>query len=169
MKSRRLKLLAPLLAFAVVAAGCGDNDDDAAEPAEEPADEPTEEPAEEPSDEPAEEPSDEPAEEPSEEPAEEPADPPATDGDAIVVTGPERDESEAGSLQAVLGAWGEENGVEVQYLGSANIGHSDYYTSTSLNSTADVYYQDYGGSWYAWYDAHWPVEWASHSLWLGSW
>ena len=116
MKSRRLKLLAPLRAFAVVAAGCGDNDDDAAEPAEEPA----EEPSAEPSDEPAEEPSDEPAEEPSEEPAEEPADPPATDGDAIVVTGPERDESEAGSLQAVLGAWGEENGVEVQYLGSAD-------------------------------------------------
>ena len=113
MKSRRLKLLAPLLAFSVIAAACGDNDDDdAAEPAEEPADAPAEEPA---GDEPA-------AEEPAaEEPAaEEPADAPAADGDAIVVTGPERDESEAGSLQAVLGAWGEENGVEVQYLGSAD-------------------------------------------------
>ena len=109
MKSRRLKLLAPLLAFSVVAAACGDNDD-AAEPAEEPA---AEEPAaEEPA---AEEPA---AEEPA---AEEPAaEEPAGGGEAIVITGPERDESEAGSLQAVLGAWGEENGVEVQYIGSAD-------------------------------------------------
>ena len=117
MKSRRLKLLAPLLAFAVVAAACGDNDD-TAEPSEEPAEDPTEEPTDEPSAEPTEEPTEEPAAEPTEEPAAEP--PAGGDGDAIVITGPERDESEAGSLQAVLGAWGEENGVEVQYLGSAD-------------------------------------------------
>ncbi|MEP1124918.1 MAG: ABC transporter substrate-binding protein [Ilumatobacter sp.] len=40
-------------------------------------------------------------------------------GDEIVVTGPERDDSEAGAIQEVLGAWGEENGVEVVYLGDA--------------------------------------------------
>ncbi len=38
----------------------------------------------------------------------------------LTVTGPERDESEAGSLQAVFDAWGEEAGVEVTYLGSAD-------------------------------------------------
>jgi alpha-glucoside transport system substrate-binding protein len=41
-------------------------------------------------------------------------------GASIVVSGPERDESEAGSLQQVLGAWGEENGVEVTYIGDAD-------------------------------------------------
>jgi alpha-glucoside transport system substrate-binding protein len=138
MTSRRLKLLAPLLAFAVVAAACGDNDDTAepsGEPAEdtteEPADAPSEEPAEEPTEEPAGEPTEEPSEEPSEEPAEEtPSEPentvpesgelPEVSDEAIIVTGPERTEQEAGSLQQVLGAWGEENGVEVIYLGDAN-------------------------------------------------
>ena len=38
----------------------------------------------------------------------------------ITVTGPERDESEAGSLQEVLGAWGDENGVTVTYIGDAD-------------------------------------------------
>ncbi len=38
----------------------------------------------------------------------------------LTVTGPERDESEAGSLQAVFDAWGEENGVAVTYIGSAD-------------------------------------------------
>ena len=61
--------LAALVAVgALVAAGCGGDDDD--EPA---AEEPTEEPAEAPAEEPTEEPAEEPAEEPSEEPAEEPA------------------------------------------------------------------------------------------------
>ncbi len=41
-------------------------------------------------------------------------------GATITVTGPERDESEAGSIQEVLGAWGEENGVEVTYTGDAD-------------------------------------------------
>lgn len=54
-------------------------------------------------------------------------------------------------------------------MGSVDIGHGDYYTSTSTSSTADVYWQDDGGPWYAWYDAHWPVEWANYSLWLGTW
>jgi len=77
-------LTAVLLAFALVAAACGDDEDDApaapepapAEPAEEPAEEPMEEPAEEPMEEPAEEPMEEPAEEPAEEPMEEPAEEP---------------------------------------------------------------------------------------------
>ena len=30
------------------------------------------------------------------------------------------DENEAGAIQEVLGAWGEENGIEVTYLGSAD-------------------------------------------------
>lgn len=68
-------LFALLLAFAMLAAACGSDDDGGSEPAaEEPA---TEEPAEEPSEEPSEEPAEEPAEEPSEEPAEEPMDEPA--------------------------------------------------------------------------------------------
>lgn len=58
---------------------------------------------------------------------------------------------------------------EVVYLGSANIGHGDYYNSTSLAGTADVRYQDNGGAWYAWYDAPWPVNWTNYSLYLGSW
>ena len=77
-------LTAVLLAFALVAAACGDDEDDApaaeapapAAPAEEPAEEPMdepEEPAEEPMDEP-EEPMEEPAEESMDEPAEEPMD-----------------------------------------------------------------------------------------------
>ncbi|MCY4369964.1 MAG: ABC transporter substrate-binding protein [bacterium] len=77
-------LTAVLLAFALVAAACGDDEDDApaaeapapAAPAEEAAEEPMEEPeepAEEPMDEP-EEPMEEPAEESMDEPAEEPMD-----------------------------------------------------------------------------------------------
>jgi len=53
-----------------------------------------------------------------------PAETDATDGGEgtteITVTGPERDESEAGSIQEVLGAWGDENGVEVTYIGDAD-------------------------------------------------
>ncbi|HSJ90562.1 MAG TPA: BMP family ABC transporter substrate-binding protein [Ilumatobacter sp.] len=59
IKSKRL--LAAGLAASLVLAACGGDDDDTAEPSEEPAEEPTEEPAEEPSEEPAEEPSEEPA------------------------------------------------------------------------------------------------------------
>jgi alpha-glucoside transport system substrate-binding protein len=44
---------------------------------------------------------------------------PEVSEDAIIVTGPERSAEEAGSLQQVLGAWGEQNGFEVIYLGDA--------------------------------------------------
>ena len=83
-KSSWRVLAAVLLAFALVAAACGDDEEDApaasepapAAPAEEPAEEPMEEPAEEPMEEPMEEPAEEPAEEPMEEPAEEPMEEP---------------------------------------------------------------------------------------------
>ena len=38
----------------------------------------------------------------------------------ITVTGPERDESEVGGIQAGLDIWGAENGVEVTYIGDAD-------------------------------------------------
>lgn len=58
---------------------------------------------------------------------------------------------------------------KVIYLGTMNIGHSDFYTSTSDARTADVNYNDFGGPWYAWYDAPYPVRWSDFSLYLGSW
>jgi ABC-type branched-subunit amino acid transport system substrate-binding protein len=59
----------------------------------------------------------------AEAPADEPAaaeEAPAEGKTEILVTGPERSEEQAGALQEVLGAWGEANGVEVTYLGSAD-------------------------------------------------
>lgn len=41
-------------------------------------------------------------------------------GGSLTVTGPERDENQAGALSDVLAAWGEANGVEVNYIGSAD-------------------------------------------------
>ncbi len=41
-------------------------------------------------------------------------------GASITVTGPEREPAEVEPLVAVLGAWGEENGVEVTYTGDAD-------------------------------------------------
>ncbi|HEY3483764.1 MAG TPA: ABC transporter substrate-binding protein, partial [Ilumatobacteraceae bacterium] len=99
MRNRWLKLAALPVALALVAAACGDDDDDGDGGDEGTTEETT---------------ADEGAE--------------GTDGGggediagaSITVTGPERDESEAGSLQQVLGAWGEENGVEVTYTGDAD-------------------------------------------------
>ena len=78
-KPRWRLIAAVLMAFALVAAACGDDEDDAPSTADEPAapapaDEPADEPAEEPADEPMDEPADEPAEEPVDEPMDEPAD-----------------------------------------------------------------------------------------------
>jgi alpha-glucoside transport system substrate-binding protein len=57
----------------------------------------------------------------TEAPAEDGGDDGGGDGStAVTITGPERDESEAGSIQEVLGAWGAENGIEVTYLGDAD-------------------------------------------------
>lgn len=41
-------------------------------------------------------------------------------GAEITVTGPERSEEEAGSLQAVLGAFGEANNIVIEYIGDAD-------------------------------------------------
>jgi len=58
---------------------------------------------------------------------------------------------------------------KVQYLDSADVAHGDYYLDTSDARTADVRYQDNGGSWYSWYDAPWEVRWSDFSLLYGSW
>ncbi|MEX2625501.1 MAG: ABC transporter substrate-binding protein, partial [Ilumatobacteraceae bacterium] len=42
------------------------------------------------------------------------------DSTELTVTGPERSEEEAGALQETLGAWGDENGIEVTYIGDAD-------------------------------------------------
>lgn len=119
MKKRSIKLIAVPVALSFIAAACGSDDDGAAEEsvtteAEAPAEE-TEEEAPADAEEEAEE---------EEAPAEEEAAPPPLElersGDEIIVTGPERDESEAGALQSVLGAWGDENGLSVTYLGDAD-------------------------------------------------
>ncbi len=99
MKSSFLKLLALLFAFTLIAAACGDDDgdtttgDDAADDGDDMAD------GDDGDD----------------------GDDDMGDGDiTITVTGPERDENEAGAIQEVLGAWGDEHGIEVIYLGSAD-------------------------------------------------
>jgi alpha-glucoside transport system substrate-binding protein len=130
MTPRRVKLLAPLLALSVVAAACGDNEE--ADGADEPTAEETggEATAEDTGGEATAEPT---AEDTGEAPeateAPTPTEPsntvpeggelPEVSEDAIIVTGPERSAEEAGSLQQVLGAWGEQNGFEVIYLGDA--------------------------------------------------
>lgn len=58
---------------------------------------------------------------------------------------------------------------KVQYLGSADVAHSDYYKDTTDARTADVSYNDNGGSFYTWYDAPWGVRWSDYSLLYGSW
>jgi alpha-glucoside transport system substrate-binding protein len=92
MNKRWLKLAAVPIALSLVAAACG-SDDDASGSEDTTAPVATEAEAEES----------------------------AVEGKTeITVTGPERDESEAGSIQAILGAWGDENGVAVTYIGDAD-------------------------------------------------
>ncbi len=117
MISRRIKVLAPVLAISLVAAACGDSDDDTAEPPADTADEAT---GDEASDEASDDMSDDSGESGAPATVPEGGELPEASDDAIIITGPERDESEAGSIQEVLGAWGDENGVEVVYLGDAN-------------------------------------------------
>lgn len=57
----------------------------------------------------------------------------------------------------------------VNYLGSMNIGHSDYMGRTSDVRDADVEYWDRPGPWYAWYDAPHAVRWSDFALYLGTW
>ncbi len=117
MTSRRIKVLAPLLAFSVVAAACGGDDDDAT-PAEPTADDGGGEATAD--DGGGEATADDGGATVGGGTIPEGGALPEVSDDAIIITGPERDESEAGSLQEVLGAWGAENGVEVIYLGDAN-------------------------------------------------
>lgn len=119
MTPRRVKMLAPLLALSVVAAACGDNEEDAGGEATADEEATAEATATAEASATAEE----------EAPATTEAAPGTTAASGelpeggenrIIVTGPERDESEAGSLQEVLGAWGAENGFEVIYQGDAD-------------------------------------------------
>jgi hypothetical protein len=54
---------------------------------------------------------------------------------------------------------------KVKYLGSMDIGHSDYMHETREAETADVYWKNGSDPWYACYDCAWPVLWAERSLW----
>ena len=64
---------------------------------------------------------------------------------------------------------GMDAGHKVSYLGSMNIGHSDYQTDTTDVRDADVEYNDFGGTWFGWFDAPHAVRWSDFSLYLGSW
>jgi pimeloyl-ACP methyl ester carboxylesterase len=58
---------------------------------------------------------------------------------------------------------------KVNYLGSMNLGHSDYYVDTTDVRDADVEWWDTPGPWYAWYDAPHAVRWSDYGLLYGSW
>ena len=60
-------------------------------------------------------------------------------------------------------------GHKVSYLGSMNVGHSDYMNDTSDVRDADVEYNDNGGPWHTWYDGPHAVRWADFGLLYGSW
>jgi hypothetical protein len=54
---------------------------------------------------------------------------------------------------------------KVKYLGSNDIGHSDYMHRTRTVEDADVYWKNKPDPWYACYDCAWPVLWAERALW----
>ncbi len=116
MKNTWLRLLAALFTLALVASACGSDSpvDDAVEAVDEAADEVVEEVTGDDDEEAMEEEAMEEEEAPEEEAMEE------EDKPVVTVTGPERDESEAGAIQEVLGAFGEANGIEVTYTGDAD-------------------------------------------------
>lgn len=58
---------------------------------------------------------------------------------------------------------------KVDYLGSMNLGHSDYYNDTTDQRDADVEYWDTPGPWYSWYSAPHAVRWSDFGLLYGSW
>ena len=114
MISRRTKLLAPLLAFSVVAAACGDDDDAADTPAEA-TDEATAEPTAEGTADTAD--TAEATADTAEAPAEGTAD---LAGAEVTITGPERDDPSVAAIQEVLGDFAEANGFTVTYTGDAD-------------------------------------------------
>jgi pimeloyl-ACP methyl ester carboxylesterase len=58
---------------------------------------------------------------------------------------------------------------KVNYLGSMNLDHGDYYNDTTDVRDADVEWWDAPGPWYAWYDAPHAVRWSDYALTYGSW
>ena len=129
MRKRWLRLVAVPVALSLVAAACGDDDDDAGGGTEATAgtDAPEGTAAPEGTDAPDGTDAPEGTEAPDDttDGTEAPegtggGDEQMFDGEEITITGPERAEEEAGSLQAVLGAWGEEHGLEITYTGDAD-------------------------------------------------
>ncbi len=112
--SRWKSLLALLFVFTLVAAACsGDEVTEAADEVTEAADDAADE-VEEAADDAAD------AVEEEADDAMEEGDDAMADTGTVTITGPERDESEAGAIQDVLSAWGAENGIDVTYTGSAD-------------------------------------------------
>ena len=58
---------------------------------------------------------------------------------------------------------------KVAYLGTMNLGHSDYMHDTSDVRDADVEYSDYGGATKTWYSGPHAVRWSDFGLYLGGW
>ncbi len=108
MKPKWFKLIAALLALAFAAAACGSDSpvDDAVDAVEETADSVVDEAEDAMEDEDA---------------MEEEGDGDAMAEAAVVtITGPERDESEAGAIQEALDAFGEANNIDITYTGDAD-------------------------------------------------
>jgi len=58
---------------------------------------------------------------------------------------------------------------KVRYLGSMNIGHSDFMNDTSDVRDADVEYYDRGTPWYSWLNAPRSVRWSDQALLYDGW
>jgi pimeloyl-ACP methyl ester carboxylesterase len=58
---------------------------------------------------------------------------------------------------------------KVNYLGSMNLEHGDYYNDTTDVRDADVEYWDAPGPWYAWYNAPHAVRWSDYAMLYGTW
>lgn len=116
MSKHWLRLLGVLLALGMIAAACGDSDDDAGdtEPSEESSD--TTEASEESSDttEASEESSD------TTEAADDPGDTGDFGGVTVTITGPERTDADVGSINDALNLWAETVGITVEYSGDAD-------------------------------------------------
>jgi hypothetical protein len=90
--------------------------------------------------------------------------PQGTGGTDWTVMGSEDDGIVSASSAVAMGA-----GHKVVYYWWMGIDHVDYPLSTSSSWTADVYYQDFGGSWKSWYDAPYPVRWTDQAFVYGTW
>jgi pimeloyl-ACP methyl ester carboxylesterase len=58
---------------------------------------------------------------------------------------------------------------KVNYLGSMNLEHGDYYNDTTDVRDADVEYWDTPGPWYSWFSAPHAVRWSDFGLTYGHW